>query len=296
MQFVENGIRALDHFVYQIRDLDESGAHFEHLGFHVRPTAKHVKIGSSNKVVIFDTTYLELFNATINENIDSGLLDEVVDPYYDFPKHCQGLCHIALTSEDLDADKPVVADLGFEPLEIMNAKRLITYADGTTDFTESRSMYMWRYRHTYMSMFISDHPKPEAIFIQDYNDHANGARCINRMVFVSDDPTFDLNYFSKLFGKKPDESGDWGFTITGWRGDKTDVLTREEAEKRYPGLINYAVLDHFGGGAIAMHMQTTDLAQTRQYFQDKGIEAVERDGSIALSADVTQGSAIIFQP
>ena len=53
--------------------------------------------------------------------------------------------------------------------------------DGREDETDSSFFYMWRDSPRYMSLFLSEHRKPETIFVKAYEQHPNTAIDITRL-------------------------------------------------------------------------------------------------------------------
>ncbi|MEQ8803220.1 MAG: VOC family protein, partial [Haliea sp.] len=80
--------KSLDHFVLLVRDADAAAAVYERLGFHVRPLAEHKDIGSRNRVVHFDQTYLEFIDM-------AGAREDVACPYLDRFQIGEGLVHVS---------------------------------------------------------------------------------------------------------------------------------------------------------------------------------------------------------
>src|SRR6056297_2452270 len=162
-------MKSIDHTVHMVHDLEAARAAWERLGFHVRPAAKHIDLGSSNAVVHFERTYNELLWL---EHAREDLRAQYVERF-----ECgEGLAHVSLTAGNLGEERARLEALGHAPGPEGNARRAIVRPDGTADETDSSFLYNWKSPHRFLSLFFSEHRKPGAIFIPAYVDHANGAR------------------------------------------------------------------------------------------------------------------------
>ena len=56
--------KSLDHLVLLVHQLEESASRYRRIGFNVRPIARHIEFGSSNCVIHFPNSYLELLCLT----------------------------------------------------------------------------------------------------------------------------------------------------------------------------------------------------------------------------------------
>ncbi len=279
--------RALDHFVQVCNDISKGAEAYTKLGFHVRPIAKHVEIGSSNCVIHFENTYMELIDLThANE--------EMKGPYMDRFKCGEGLAHVSLTSSNLVADHKWAVSNGLDPLPIWSARRKIIRPDGTEDHTDSDFFYMWRPESRYMSLFLSGHKKPDAIFIKEYENHENTATDVNKIVYMSADPQSDISYFSKLFGKEPEITDD-GFRTIGTRGEITEVVTPSAAVSRYGRNISCTTPDPLAGFVVAMHYSVRSLDACSETLVKSSVPFGKQGAAIIVPASEICGCAIVFE-
>ena len=189
--------RALDHFVGLVRSLEMASNVFRRLGFTVMPVMEHVELGSSNTVVQFHDSYLELIGDLDRVRLPSltALLKRMDGG--------EGLLFNSLTSASLEDDRDGMVAAGLRPDPIISARRRVRLPQGGWDDTDSRSMYLWNGERKFMSLFISDHRKPQAIWIPDYQVHANGVRRVTGLLYVHVDPRLDADYLSAIFGFQP---------------------------------------------------------------------------------------------
>jgi len=284
-----NELRALDHFVIAGQELNKRIDAYRNMGFVVGPVERHIELGSSNCIVYLKNTYLELINFG---NADRWL----TAPYDAFFESCQeGVPHISLRTMDADAAHQEMTDLGLNPDKIINARRKMSHPDGREDETDSTSFYMWRRDNPYLSIFLSEHRKPENIFVDGYTNHPNSAIDVSRLVYMSRDPAGDIDYFSKLFGKQPDRKDENGFHIVGNRGEVTEVLSPNAAVDRYGKNILRNSPDPLSGFCIAMHYAVESVDQARLVLDGNGVDYSETNGGVIVPASIACGIATVFE-
>jgi hypothetical protein len=283
--------KSLDHFVLLVDDLEKASATYRRLGFHVRPIARHIEIGSSNCVIHFPGTYLELIHL-------SGTA-EVLLPYLDRYRCGEGIAHVSLTSDDLVSEHERLKSLGFNPGPITSARRKIIQPDGSEDETRSSFSYVWReaepVNKRYLSLFYSEHLKPETIFIPAYEDHDNTAIDVTRLVYMSADPDGDIDYFSKSFDKNPDARNAAGFSMTGKRGEVTEVLRPDAAVTRYGDSLPRPGPEPLGGFAVVMHYGVRDPDRCAQTLINNDMDFHDWNGQLIVPASQACGCTLVFE-
>lgn len=282
-------IRTLDHFLILIDDLPAAADTYSRLGFHVRPIAQHLSIGSANCIIHLGHTYLELFWL--------GQAPQALqDQYRPRLQAGPGLTHVCVHSDSLEADTPALKAAGVNPSPPLNARRKITRPDGREDETASASMYMWRDEHRYLSIFRSFHGKPDTIFIPEYVNHANGAREVKRCVFQSEDPAADIAYFQTLYGGPASDRTLDGFRMTGPRGEVSEVITPAAAAARYgAAAMPAAGLGSLGALPLALHYAVDSIDACRQHLRGAAVPFAEPADAIVVSADAACGVLTVFE-
>ena len=277
--------RSLDHFVLTVSDLDRAAGTYKRLGFNVRPIARHIKLGSANCVVHFRRTYLELAHLGTSQ---------VGVPYQARLDLGDGLAHVSLTSDDLQSDRQRLIDEGFTPDEIYSASRKVVMPDGQENETASDFFYCWRPESMYLSLFFSEHKKPETIFIPEYEDHPNTAIDTVRLVYMSENPQMDEAHFRSFFGSEPEATSENGFIMRGARGDLTEVLTISAAQKRYGSHLLAQTPSPLNGFGVAMHYRVADLNTCRKALAENGVSTHEHDGGVLVPAGEAAGCVVVF--
>jgi hypothetical protein len=189
--------RSLDHFVIAVRDVEAAGSAYGRLGFHALPRARHIEIGTSNRVIQLRDTYLELVG---DLEKSPPLLRERMLPRFSCG---EGLAIVSLTSSDLTADHRRIADSGLTPDRILNARRKITMPSGAEDETDSRCFYVWRPDRIFSTLFFSEHRRPETIWAPEYQRHPSTALRVTALIYLSDDPPREVDYATHLLGVRP---------------------------------------------------------------------------------------------
>ncbi|MEM1152587.1 MAG: VOC family protein [Pseudomonadota bacterium] len=278
--------KSLDHFVLAVSDLEASAQSYRRLGFNVRPIARHSHLGSANCVIHFPTTYLEIaFLSASPVGADYMSRIELGD----------GLAHVSLTSDDLKAEQEVLRDNGYEPGEIYSASRKIVTPDGGEAETASNFFYCWREDNKYLSLFFSEHLKPETIFIPAFEDHANTAIGVKRLVYMSERPDHDVHYFSSFFRSKPIQENDDGFVMRGTRGELTEVLSVGAARQRYGESLVAASPAPLEGFGIAMHYGVKDRNACARVLDEAGVNHRMLGDSLMVPAADACGCVVVFE-
>ncbi|GAB5374395.1 MAG: VOC family protein [Acuticoccus sp.] len=281
-------MKSLDHFVLMVEDQEAARERYQRLGFHVRPTALHIELGSTNAVVIFPETYIELLYLGDSKAI---LRDQYLARFACGP----GLAHVSLTATELAEEDKRLKALGYTPGPLGSARRKVIMPDGREDETDSNYLYNWRPEHRFLSLFFSEHKKPHAIFIDGYFDHPNGARGIAGTVAMSQDPAADLAYFEDAYGGKAETVGPDGFTMRGGRGDTFEVLSVAAANARFGDLLAPRTVEPLGAFPVAIRYRVDDLARTADCLAKNGVATVSLDGGLAIAAADAEGTIQIFQ-
>ena len=279
--------QALDHYVLQVHDVDAAGASFERLGFQVRPRMTHIEFGTSNRVVQFRNTYLELLGGL--ETAPSDIVKEYLPRF-----ECgEGLSHVSLRSCDLEADHRAAVELGLNPGKLTSARREVVMPDRSVEETDSDFFYMWRRERLYLSLFLCVHRKPETIWIPEYQEHPNTAADTTRVTFVSDDPLLDRDYFSTLYRSAATTESPDVVRFTGSRGDVAEVCSRTRIHQRYAPL-GLDISDRQPGYLVGLTISVRSLARCRAGLHDNGVDFALGDGTLLVPPEHAHGAVVEF--
>jgi hypothetical protein len=281
------GRRMLDHYVIQVRSLDQSGFIYERLGFQVMPIMRHIEIGSANRVVQFQGTYLELIG-----DIDKA--KPLVRANLDDRWQCgEGLSMVSLDSQDLESDHLLISELGLNPAPIISARRKVAMPDGSEDETDSVCFYIFRPERKYLSLFLSQHRKPQAIWVADYQQHPNTAIETTGITWVSNDPAHEVDYFSQLYGSAPELVEPGMVRFRGARKDVAEIFSRDRLAERYPG-VDIPVCDCLPGYPIGLQISVRDMARLCSILDVNQFTYATLDGRVIVTPEQANGVVIEF--
>lgn len=278
-------MRTIDHYVAVVPDQEAGRAVFTRLGFHVRPTARHIDFGSSNAVVIFPQTYLELLHLAHAREILKA----------QYAGRDLGLAHVSLWSDSLRDERARLEALGYAPGPEGNARRKVVLPDGTAGETDSSFLYNWASRNRFLSIFYSEHRRPAMNYIEGYTDHPNGAVDLARVVGVSTQPGDDLGYYRDAWAQQPEAADDSGFAFRGARGEVMELRTPAALRARYGALFDAVPGAAAGGVQVALHYRVRDREATREWLDGQGVPCVALSGGIAVAPGDAEGMILVFE-
>lgn len=277
--------RSLDHVVWVVPDLADLGHDMERLGFQIMPTMVHERIGTSNRIIQLQHNYLEFIGDA--QRAPAFLADRLVLRL----AWQRGLAMVSLTSDDLAGDHAALAASGIETNPILNATRAVTMPDGSKDATRSSSFYTWNPAGDSLSLFRSQHGRPETIWIPEYQRHPNGAQTLCGLVYVANDPLASAGYFERMFEASAQISGD-ALLLTTPRGERVEVITRAAAATRFGA--NMIPLDPGDTGCcLAVCIRVADLGALEMLLRQRQVAFQCSASMLTVAPERTAG--VIFQ-
>ncbi len=280
--------RSLDHFVLYAHDLESAANRYRRLGFRVMPAMEHVEIGTSNVIVQFHETYLEIIG-----DFEHCRIPELKGQMT--PWHALGdvFWMTALTSTGLEADRPVLEAKGLNIEPIRSARRRLRLPDGGWTETDSRSMYVWNTKSILTSMFVCDHRKPEAIWIPAFQSHPNSAVRVAGIRYLINEPTTDLDYFTRMFGGAPIERTPGCFRFETPRGEFLELLSEEAGRSVLSGL--GTLEPGVSGRGASMTIIVESLERCRWALRDGGVLFQQSDEALVVAAAHAGGIVLEFR-
>jgi hypothetical protein len=279
------GGRSLDHFVMAVEDLGKAGALYERLGFQVLPEMRHIEIGTCNRVFQLHDTYVELL----------GDIDRAPEPLRSKVAArfgCgEGITLVSLTSSDLVEDRSLLEAAGLDPAPITNARRKVRMPEGHFDESDSRCVYTWHELPS-MSLFISQHHKPEVIWSPAYQRHPNGALRVTGLSYVANEPARIIPYFSAMLGAPPIRQEPGSVVYRTRRGETVEILKPDALDARYAGRVSRcAALPAYG---IGLEIAVTDLDSCRDLLARNGVPSAEGSRGLIVAPEAAAGTVIAF--
>lgn len=279
--------RSLDHFVDAVYDVDLAAAQYQRLGFHVLPKMRHVEIGSCNRIIQFNDTYLEL--AGDLDRCPPSLRDRLTPRF-----QCgEGLAMTSLTSRDLRGDhETLLSDPTLTVDRILNARRQITMPDSSQDETNSHCFYVWHPRSTFLTLFFSEHYKTHTIWVPAYMRHPNGVQRVVGQAFVAPAPLQELTYFSRLLELAPTLVTPERLVFITARGESIEILAPAGLTNRF-GTAAPSPCAAFAGYGVALRYQVADLDTCRQLLAANGVP--HRDDGDLLTVAGSNAAGIVTE-
>ncbi|WP_195908396.1 VOC family protein [Novosphingobium sp. Gsoil 351] len=279
--------RSLDHFVISVGDIEIASEMYRRLGFRVMPTMEHMHIGTSNSIVQFHDTYLELIGEF--ELANSELLSKGMEPWTS-----QGdvFWQTSFTSSRLDDEIERWAAAGLKMEAITSAARRVRLPNRGYINTASRSSYIWNPQDKLASLFISDHPVPEAIWIPEYQCHPNSCIRVAGFRYLMADPAKHVDYFSKVTGGEPAKRSNEGVRFETPRGEFVELLTPSALHARYPEAPQLSPGTETRGAVFTIVVES--LERCRWALRDGGVPHRITDGAIVTGAAYGCGVAYEF--
>jgi len=202
-----------------VSDLERAAALYQRLGFTVTPRAEH-PWGTDNRLVQLNGCFLELLTVGRPELIPASSERNFSFGAYnaDFLSRREGMSMLAFESHDAQADRDEFAQRGLPPFENFHFERLAKLPDGT------------RVRVAFSLAFATDPRMPEAAFFccqqhapqyfwkPQYQSHANGAKTIDEVVMVAEDPVSLADFFCKIQERQSVETSGGALMVSTPRG------------------------------------------------------------------------------
>jgi hypothetical protein len=280
--------RSLDHFVSMVGDIETGAEMYRRLGFRVMPTMEHVEIGTSNAIVQFHHTYLELIGDFRFSRSDQ--INTMMGPWQALGEYLYW--QTSFTSARLEEDREGLIAKGMQPEQILNAYRRVRKIGGGWDQTASRSMYCFNRANMTGSLFISDHARPETIWMPGYTCHPNTAQRVIGISYVARDPEADIAYYAAMLGGEPSVASPERVAFHTPRGEFFELLSPAAAAEKLPGADPLQDGCDIRGAAYTITVES--LERCRLALRDGGVPRTSTDNAIHVAAPFAGGMAITF--
>ena len=279
-------IRSFDHFVVYATDIEVASEMYRRLGFRVMPTMEHGHIGTSNSIVQFHDTYLELIG-DFNHARAPGMKESSL-PWIE-----QGdvFWMTSFTSSCLENEQVGLAEKGIEMAPILSAARRVRLPYGGWDETDSRSSYLWNPDEHLASLFLSDHRKPDAIWMPAYQCHPNSCIRVGGIRYLMTDPLRHAEFFSKVVGGAiASQTADYVRFETP-RGEFLELVTPAKLKAQYPEAAQLTPGTHTRGAVFTIIVES--LERCRWALRDGGVPHRMTINSIVTGA--THGAGMAYE-
>ncbi|WP_339631301.1 VOC family protein [uncultured Sneathiella sp.] len=282
-----HNLKGIDHALIGVEDLEEARSQYEKLGFTLTPRGSHIGWGTANYCIMFDEDYIEILGI-VDPSLETNGLDTALE------ERGEGLLGLALASDEPEETQQSLAEAGLEPSDILLLKRKLELPEGDVlpefkliRLTSSAGL-------SAKNLFICHHMTPELVRQEkDWLSHANGAKFINSIVVVVDDPDALAEYYQRLCGSINVTQTDNTLTVRFGRGSIIFVNDRD-IDLLFPGLTisdEMPPLPHL----IAMTIVVDNLQETENTLTKNGIKSQKiATGTLRVNPPEANGILLEF--
>ncbi len=244
----------LDHLVINVRDrMDDATRTFEDLGFLVTPPSLHT-LGSLNRTVVFDTSYIELLGFPPGE-------PPAARP--ELGARAAGPLAIVFRTADADATHRLLESGGFTPRPVQAFARPVSLGTG-----ESRDA---RFRVTRLEpdalpgawIYFCQHLTPALIWRPEWRQHPNRARGIARIGVAVNDTAIALPRYRLATGAAVLHGAAPALCLAD--GCRIDFLHVDASHAEGIGMVRISVADDAPGcvgDAMGLRLDLAPMAQS----------------------------------
>jgi catechol 2,3-dioxygenase-like lactoylglutathione lyase family enzyme len=192
--------RVVDHVVLAVRDLDAAAAAYEAMGFTLTSQAQH-PFGTGNRLALLDGDFIELLAVT-----QPGDISEAGDGAFSFGAYNrdflggrEGMSMLALQSDDWQADRDEFEKKKLKTYWPFEFSRQAAQPDGSEVTVGFKLTFVTDDAMPHMPFFTCHHQHTSEFFYKpQFQEHANGALRIMRVIVLSRDPRETDKFLIKL--------------------------------------------------------------------------------------------------
>ncbi|MAZ01853.1 MAG: hypothetical protein CMN56_01825 [Sneathiella sp.] len=282
-----HNLQGIDHALIGVEDLEEARSQYEKLGFTLTPRGSHIGWGTANYCIMFDEDYIEILGI-VDPSLETNGLDTAL------AERGEGLLGLALASDAPEATQKSLKEAGLEPSDILPLKRKLELPEGDVlpefkliRLTSSAGL-------STKNLFICHHMTPELVRQEkDWLSHANGAKYINSIVVVVEDPDSLAEYYQRLCGSINVTLTDNTLTVRFGKGSIIFVNDRD-IDLLFPGLTisdEMPTLPYL----IAMTIVVDSLQETENTLNRNGVRTQKiATGTLRVNPSDTNGLLLEF--
>jgi catechol 2,3-dioxygenase-like lactoylglutathione lyase family enzyme len=282
-------INNVNHVGMAVRDLAETTARYEAMGFQLTPYSPHSAawkpgdpvqpLGSGNRCVMFENTYLEILASEDPRKPAARIVN--------FLKHHQGAHIVCFDCGDCEFVDKRVRGHGFETSGVIPLQREIDTPNGVRTAKFVRTQFAPKDSpEGYIQ--ASTHLTPEYIYQPRYIGHANGCFRLSEAIMVTDDLSSFAKRYEAYIGAAPSRDGavvhfhlPLGTTLT--------LVDVRHAAAMLPGTLLPPI-----PGIAGVVFRTNSMAGLKDRLAGRGFSASEAGDRILVPAEEASGVAVLF--
>jgi catechol 2,3-dioxygenase-like lactoylglutathione lyase family enzyme len=273
-------VKAIDHLVIRVADLDAGQNLFESLGFTLTPRGFHAGRGSANHTAPLPSgNYFELIY--LPPGADAP-----------FPERPEGPVALALAPTDSHVVHAELAALGYHVDPPRDLARPVHLPGGTR---EARFINVGfpPIAPQAIGFFACQHLTRDLVWRPEWEGHANGAERVSEIIVVHPSPSDLRATYAGLYGEPAVRADSSGVVVT-LGGDKISFLTPPAFQKRFSTVAVPADLTETGWFAGAV-MRVRSLDKVAMILAAAGIVAARTpSGSLVVAPSDAANTLLEF--
>ncbi|SIQ63712.1 Glyoxalase-like domain-containing protein [Rhizobium sp. RU33A] len=289
-----SALRAIDHLVLPVVDLQTGRNRLNQLGFTVADDARH-PFGTENACVFFaDDTYLEPLAVGSREDCLEAQRNNNIfvarDQAFRF-RRGEGLSAFVVKTDDAAADDARYRSEGQSAGQLLEFSRQFRFPDGRTAEGSFRLAFAADLRAPDFFAFACERVNPLPADRGALLLHANGAAGLRRIVLVEENPS-DFQYLLELVLDQRDITAhSFGISVQ-TANASVDVLTPEGFAAQYGSTF---ALSERGLLGAAVAISVADLGVTEACLAAKGVHYHQTGARLVVAPEKGQGVTFAFE-
>ena len=234
---------SIDHVVIAVPDLGRAAAHYQALGFTLTPRAAHPDhMGTANRLAQFTGgNFIELVEIDRPHLMASHDLT-TSPPRFAFGAHNQrflakqrGMSALVFATDDAKAEAARLADAGLDAYRPLHFERRATQPDGSETGVAFTLAFATSPHMPEIAFYFCQNHFPENFWKPAYQNQANGAQEIVRVVIAAPDPARHAEFLARLVGA-PAVAVDGGLELACGPRHRLAVVPSESQPVLFTGL------------------------------------------------------------
>jgi hypothetical protein len=283
-------IDSINHVGMVVRDLADTTARYEAMGFQLTPFSAHAgawrpgepvqALGSGNRCVMFNGNYLEIL-----ANADAAAPSPRLAGYL---RHHEGAHIVCFGSEHLEALDGRLRAAGIATSGVIPLQRDVDTEHGTRTAKFQRVQFApGDSPEGYIQ--AARHLTPEFVYQPRYVRHPNGCTALSNVFLIVDDMDGFVERYTRYIGTAPaHEGGVAAFRLP--HGNRLTLLRPAKALELLPETLHPPV-----PGIAAVAFRCPDLAAQRERLRRSAIYACSAGPRLVVPAEHASGVALIFE-
>lgn len=279
------GLKGLDHVVYTVDDLEAAAARWRALGFTLTPRGLHSgPLGTANHTIMLGEDYIELI----------GVLQatELNAPARAFlQRRGPGIDRVAFTTTDAAAGAAAIRERGLDPKGPISFGRPVDLPGGKKSEAKFE-VFHWPFeeRPADVRIFACQHLTRDAVWVPEWQHHANGATGIVRIELLTPRPSQAAAKLAELIDTHVRQTQDALVIDTAAGRGSFEFLERADFVKRHPNVDVDALPEE---GAAALVLRTSSVQDAARVVGAAG--RVEEGGAVEVQPSKASGVLLRFE-